>query len=310
MFPNRAMMCGGHNPFGNAAQPTADPFELYDPATTPGPAALPDAAASNNLIAELAYERVMGVHFFHEHDLGFAAYNLGINIANDESESSVDGGGTDSLKTGFPLQASGDQDVSEIGRFGLEPRFFNDILPWSMKFKFGGSAFHDPENTVYYASQSKNENWADAQGADASLETDRDFLYLQAEYVKRDQYGPSYSGSGSSLAVNNVYGGLQGRAEGWYVAGALQPLRLFNPRAPRIELLARYESYYYDDISNWLRSALNPYTGSFNATTVAVKYTYMGNCHTSVNYTSYGLNNNFTTTGPTNLLQLEEQVNF
>jgi hypothetical protein len=307
MFPTRAMMFGGPNPFGAAAQATKDPFDLYYQTTTIGGGGQPNAAASNSAIAELVYERTMGVHLYHAHDFGFLAYNLGVDIVNDESEDSVPGGGTDSLKTGFPLQTE-DQDVSEIGRFGLRPSALNDLLPFGAEFNFGASAFHDPENTAYHASQMSQEEWADAQGLDASFQTDRDVLYLQSEYVKRDQYGPSYTTS--SLAVNNEYGGLQGRAESYYVAGSFQPWRIFDPDAPRVELLARYENYYYDDVSNWLRLALGPYTGSYNATTVALKYTYMGNCHTSINYTTYGLNNNFSATGPTALLQLEQQVNF
>ncbi|HTA17477.1 MAG TPA: hypothetical protein VK786_07005, partial [bacterium] len=226
MFPTRAMMFGGPNPFGPAAQATKDPFDLYYQATTIGGGGQPNAAASNSAIAELVYERTMGVHLYHAHDFGFLAYNLGVDIVNDESEDSVPGGGTDSLKTGFPLQTE-DQDVSEIGRFGLRPSALNDLLPFGAEFNFGASAFHDPENTAYHASQMSQEEWADAQGLDASFQTDRDVLYLQSEYVKRDQYGPSYTTS--SLAVNNEYGGLQGRAESYYVAGSFQPWRIFDP---------------------------------------------------------------------------------
>jgi hypothetical protein len=307
MFPNRAMMFGGPNPFGSAAKASADPFDIYDQTTTIGGGQQPNTAASGSLLAELAYQRTLGIHFYHAHDFGFLAYNLGVDIVNDESEDSVPGGGTDSLKTGFPLQTE-DQDISEIGRLGLRPSALNDLLPFGAQFNFGASAFHDPENTQYYASQMSEEEWADAQGLDATLQTDRDVLYLQSEYVKRDQYGPSFTTSG--LNFNNEYGGLQGRAESWYVAGSFQPWRILDADAPRVELLARYETYYYDDVSNWLRLALGPYTGSFNATTVALKYTYMGNCHTSINYTAYALNNNFGATGPTALLQLEQQVNF
>jgi hypothetical protein len=130
--------------------------------------------------------------------------------------------------------------------------------------------------------------------------------------VKRDQYGPSFpvATAATNDTPDNVYGGLQGRAESYYVSGALQAWRIFDPEAPRVELLARYENFYYDDISNWLRVALGPYTGSFNAVTVGLKYTYMGNCHTGVYYTSYGLNNNFGAMGPTSYLQLEQQVTF
>ncbi|HTB21260.1 MAG TPA: hypothetical protein VK914_00990 [bacterium] len=307
MFPNRAMMFGGPNPFGPAAKAAADPFDLYDQTTTIGGGQQPNSAASGNLVAELVYERTLGIHFYHAHDFGFLAYNLGVDIVNDESEDSVPGGGTDSLKTGFPLQTE-DQDVSEIGRLGLQPSALNDLLPFGAQFNFGVSAFHDPENTQYYASQMSEEEWADAQGLDATLQTDRDVLYLQSEYVKRDQYGPSFTTAG--LVPNDEYGGLQGRAESWYLAASVQPWRIFDADAPQVELLGRYENYCYDDVSDWLRLALGPYTGSFNATTIALKYTYMGNCHTSINYTTYGLDNNFNAAGATALLQLEQQVNF
>jgi hypothetical protein len=309
MFPNRAMMYGGHNPFDKAATPAADPFDFFDQATTlsTGLANANEDDNADDLIAELVFERSMGIHFYHAHDFGFLNYSLGVDIVNNESEDSQDGQATDSLQLGFPIKTQ-DQDVSEIGRFSMEPRALDDFLPFGSKFTFGFSAFHDPENTAYYASQASQEEWADAQGVDGTFQSDRSVLYLQSEYVRRDQYGPSFNTA--TWTPNNEYGGLQGRAESWYVSGAFQPWRLFDPEAPRVELLARYESYYYDDVSNWLRLALGPYTGSFNATTIALKYTYEGNCHTSINYTTYGLNNNFNATGPTELLQLEQQVNF
>jgi len=259
------------------------------------------------MIAELVYEKVMGVHLYHTHDFGFLSYTLGADIVNDESEDSQDGQVTNTLGLAFPLQTQ-DQDVSEIGRISFEPRIFNNLLPFGARFNFGGSAFHDPENTYFHASHANQEEWADAQGLDATLVSSRQVLYVQSEYVKRDQYGPSFNTV--TLLPNDVYGGLQGRAESYYVSVALQPWRLFDPAAPRLELLGRYENYYYDDVSDWLRLALGPYTGSFNACTVALKYTYMGNCHTSVNYTTFGLNNNFGSTGPTGYLQIEQQVTF
>ncbi|HTB21261.1 MAG TPA: porin [bacterium] len=309
LFPNRALMYGGHNPFGHVATPSADPFDLFDQTNTisTGLPVANEDDANDAMIAELVYEKVMGLHFYHAHDLGFMAYTAAFDIVNDESEDSQDGQPTDTLGLAFPLQTQ-DQDVSEIGRLSFEPRIANNCLPFGAQFNFGASAFHDPENTAFHASQPQNEEWADAQGLDATLQTSRDVLYLQSEYVKKDQYGPSFNTA--TLLPNNVYGGLQGRAESYYVAGAFQPWRIFDPEAPRVELLARYENYYYDDVSDWLRLALGPYTGSFNAVTVALKYTYEGNCHTSINYTSYGLNNNFGSTGPTSFLQIEQQVTF
>ena len=304
IFPNRAMMYGGHNPFANAATPTRNPFDFYYPATTGN-------ADINNLIAELAYERVMGLFVFQACDLGWMSYSLAFNWVNDESESSVDGTGTDSLKLGFPLKYAGSQDMAEIGRVGVEPRFLERLLPFGTILKLGASAFHDPENTAYLTSQSRSENWSDTQGLDAYLVTSREFLFLQSEYVKRDQYGPAFfPGAGGTYSAANVYGGLQGRAESWYVTAGLQPWRLFDPEAPKVELLARYDTFYYDDMAPWLQQALTPYTGNYDAITVALKYTYRGNCHTSINDTTYGLNNDFSATGPTELLQLEQQVTF
>jgi Phosphate-selective porin O and P len=309
MFPDRAMMYGGHNPFDQPPTPAADPFDFFDQALTIGNglSTANEDDDEDHIIPELAFEKVMGVHFFHAHDFGFLGYTLGGDIVNDESEESQDGQITDSLQLGFPMQTQ-DQDVSEIGRLGLEPRLLNDVLPFGSKFNFGFSAFHDPENTAYHASQPKDEEWADAQGADGTLQTDRQVLYLQAEYVRRDQYGPSFNTL--TLLPNNAYGGLQGRAESYYVSESFQPWRLFDPEAPRVELLARYENFYFDELKPWLREALGPYTGSFNAITVGIKYTYAGNCHTSLNYTTYGLNNEFYAVGPTEYLHLEQQVNF
>jgi hypothetical protein len=299
-FPNRAMMYGGSTPFGNARTKANDPFNFYD---------LPNLAI-NNLVPQLVYDKVTGVHVFQRHDLGFLAYELGFDLVNDEMEASFDGGGTDSLKTGFLYQVS-DQDLSEIGRLGLEPRALNDLLPWGLALKAGFSAFHDPENTAYLTSQASKQNWADTVGWDGRLSSDRDVLAVQGEWTRRQQFGPAYTGSGNSWTQANAYGGLAGSAEGWYVTVALQPWRLIDPKAPKLELLARYDTIAFLDQAPWLQSALTGaggYTGSYNATTVALKYSYKGNCHTGIYFTTYGLANDFSATGPTQLIQLEQQV--
>ncbi len=110
-FTNRAMMYGGHTPWHNALNNSRDAFN-FDGLS---------ALGLNNLIAELVYDKTMGLHIYHENDLGFLSYSFGFDFVNDETEGSFDGGGTDSLKLGFPLQLT-DQDFSEIGRFGLEPK--------------------------------------------------------------------------------------------------------------------------------------------------------------------------------------------
>jgi hypothetical protein len=299
-FPNRAMMDGGTNPFGNTFTKTNNPFNFYDA----------PSLAINNLVPQLVYDKVMGIHFFQKHDFGFLAYSLGVDLVNDESEESFDGGGTDSLKTGFAFQLL-DQDLSEIGRLGLEPRIVNDLLPWNSKLEFGFSAFHDPENTAYLTSQSLHENWADTIGWDGKLSTGRDVVSAQAEWVRREQFSPSFVGSGNNWTPVNTYGGLAGAAEGWYATVALQPWRLFDPKAPRVELLGRYDTIAYMDQSQWLQSATTGaggYRGSYNATTIGLRFIYKGNCHTGFYYTTYGLNNNFNAVGPTQLIQLDEQV--
>jgi len=301
-FPNRAMMFGGSTPFGNASTPTQDPFNFYKA----------PFLAVNNLIPNLVWERVMGLHFKQKHDFGFLAYDLGFDLVNDESENSNDGQGTDSLKSGFAFQLL-DQDLSEIGRLGIDPRILNDHLPWGLNLKVGASAFHDPENTAYLTSQAIKENWADTYGYDGRLGTARDILTVQSEWVHRDQYGPGATGSGNTWTLQNNYGGVVGSAEGWYTTVAFQPLRIFNPQAPKVELLGRYDTFYYLNQSPWVLSALNGaagYTGSYNATTMGIKYTYKGNCNTSIDFTTYGLNNDFTAAGPTQLIQLQQQVEF
>jgi hypothetical protein len=296
-FPNRAMMYGGHTPFHNALNIGRDAFD-FDGLS---------ALALNNLVAELVYEKTMGVHLYHENDLGFLSYSLGFDFVNDEAENSLDGGGTDSLKAGFPLQLT-DQDFSEIGRLGLEPKFLNRLLPLGLRTDFGFSAFHDPENQAYYATQAGDQFWADAEGVDGTLHSAHDILTVQGEWVGRNQYGPGYTGSGSTWVKQNAYGGEIGRAEGWYVTTVLQPWRVIDPAAPKVELLARYDTFYYLDMPAW--EQLAPYTGSYNAVTVSLKYTYTGNNHTSISYTTYGMNNDFSAVGPSELLQVEQQVNY
>lgn len=309
IFPYRALIFGGSNPFGHSMVKTQDVFEFNDQTTW----------ARHDLVPELVYDKTLGLHFFHEKDLGPLIYDIGIDIVNDESEESFDGVGTDSLDTGFPFKAAGSQDWAEIGRLGLEPTFINRLLPWDMTFKGGFSAFHDPENgmstsgdgNVYLTSQSIDEYWSNTDGADWRFDMTRHILAVTGEWVKREQYGPSYNNTspGTYTAVN-VYGGLQGSAEGWYNTVSIQPWRLFDPTAPMVELLCRYEAFRYENLSPFLQNALTDYTGTYNACTVGIKYTYKGNCHTSVDYTSYGLNGNFTSTGPTQLFQIEQQANF
>lgn len=307
VFPNRALMYGGHNPFGNVAGSIngRDLFNLNNNSTVEAP------IANNGLLAELVYDRVMGIHLFQKHNWNWFGYTAGFDYVQDESETSFDGGnpgpGTDSLKAGYPLQLD-DQDWSEIGRIGIEPNWVNHHMPWGVNFHLGASAFHDPENTVYLTSQSLDEAWADAYGADGEMYSGREILFVESEFVDRSQYGAPYTGSGSSWTQENVYGGLAGKAESWYMTIGLQPWRIFNPEAPKVELLCRYENFYYFDMAPWMQ--LTPYTGSYNNLTLGIKWSYLGNNHTSLNYETFGLNNDFSAVGPTELLEIEQQANW
>ena len=47
-----------------------------------------------------------------------------------------------------------------------------------------------------------------------------------------------------------------------------------------------------------------------SAETFGVKWTYLGNCHTALNYTVYGVDQDFGSMAETNLLTIQQQIAF
>jgi hypothetical protein len=93
------------------------------------------------------------------------------------------------------------------------------------------------------------------------------------------------------------------RAEGWYAEGILEPLKLVSDDLPRLQLIGRYEK----DMPN-----VNSPTGSldYDAATYGVRVVYFGNCHTALNYTTYGIGGNFQRMAGTEFLTVQQQVTF
>lgn len=249
-------------------------------------------------LGKLVTERVMGLHFTHKKDLGFFTYDIGADVANDATEDQT--AGQTSLTGAFPKQAL-DQDPSEEGRLGIEPTILNSLLPLDMKFKFAGLAIHDPQNTVYLSSSNTSQTSVDTAGFDGTFEMMKEVLKVQSEWVGQNKFA-------GMVALQGHQSGFVSRAEGWYLTTSIQPLKLFLSDAPKVELLGRLESYV-PNVDQANLSAIE-FPTSYNANTIGLKYTYLGNNQTSINYTTYGLSSNYGVMGATELVTVQQQINF
>jgi hypothetical protein len=266
-FSERPMFNGGANPFG--------------------------------FTQKLVTERVMGLHFTQQDTFGPLGLKLQFALANDVNDTStvVNNG---SLANQFPTQ-NVDNDPSEFGRVGLDLNF----VPGLSKFNIGGSAIHDPENTVIFATLPGTVKWADVYGVDATIET-MGFWHLQGEWVARnmDTYNTPLATPTYSLT----------RSEGWYVTSVMEPLKLFMKDPTKLEFNMRYDNYInnVDAIgAGAVPTAANPFAAG-EAISTGLKWSFIGKNYTSVNYTVYGLNGDFGASGPaaSNLWVIQQQFNY
>ena len=236
--------------------------------------------------AKLVTERVMGLHFKHAHGLGPIAYEIAFAIADDENDQA-------SGVSAISATQAVDQDPSEMGRLGLNLVFLNDMLKDILAVKFGASAMHDSLNTAFMSSSPATQAWADNIGWDATIDVLKNW-HLLGEWVSRNSF--------------TATAGLTKRQEGWYLLSTMEPLKWFDADAPKIEWNTRYEGFLPD--VDRIGAATNLFATSDNAITTGVKWSFVGKNYTSVNYTVYGLGNNFGALAGTELWTIQQQFNY
>jgi hypothetical protein len=287
-FPWGAMMFGAPNPFQASY-----------------------AAGNGGDGMTLVGQYVMGIHLTQQHDWDFLGYKAQFAIANDSGIKNGNNGdqpaggytiGGATLIPASPLngalgavKVSADQaqttdtNPSEIGRLGLDLKFIPDVA-----LSVGGSAVHDSAYSQSFDTSSRNENWYDVAGLDASLTVKHVPWKVWGEYV-----GSNYM---------NANTGLIQHAEGWYVTNSLRPFALFMAQPPAIDFNVRYESYN----ANTDAAANLPYwaVSSVQAVTYGIKWRYAGKNYTSANYTVYAMNGDFGAAAGSELFSIQQQVNF
>ena len=248
--------------------------------------------------AKIVTERVMGVQFITSHNFGMIGYKLQAAVADNTSDqdpgSSVT---TGSYGAGNPsLGLNVDQDPSEFGRFGLDLNFNPKVVTLNL----GGSALHNSANTVFFATTGATENWSDNYGADFTLNVPIANDVVWGEWVMQDKF--NNNGAGTPAAAGN----LVSHAEGWYITNSLKPLAFFNADWTNLELNARIEQFAPNVNANYAAFAVN----SEQAATIGLKYFYAGKSYTSVNYTSYALNGDYSAIGASSLFSVQQQFNY
>jgi hypothetical protein len=258
-----------------------------------GASPFPAGVSSTASVSKLVTERVMGLHFWHEQSFGPVGYKAQFTVANDTSDQAS---GTNSL-AGFPAQKT-DQDPSEFGRLGVDLNF----VPKWVKLNIGASAIHNSANSVFFSSSSTTQAWTDVAGADSTLELPFLNWKIWGEWVGSNSFGNNSLG----------YAGLKKRSEAWYVTSVMQPLKFFMKDPLMLDLNFRYENFVDNvDAANSLPAAAYPFQATAaQAISYGIKWSYVGKNYTSLNYTIYGINGDFTALAGTELLVLQQQFNF
>jgi hypothetical protein len=271
-------------PFGIEAQ-TGSSASFFPERSMLNGGANPVVAKASTQIVK---ERVMGLHLKHSHDFGgMFGWTVQATVANDIENATglVD---TSSV-AGWSAAQAKDQDPSEFGRLGLDS---SKSLPMGSKLSIGASAIHDSRNTAPWAGSGSAVGYADTFGGDAMLEM-ADWK-LQGEFASRASYGA----------------GSFGRQEAWYLVSDLEPLKVWNADAPKVELLTRYEGDTADVdhvASNTDILAGSKNKPAINAVSLGLRYYWIGKNYTSLNYTVYGINNDFSAAGGTEFWQVQQQ---
>ena len=264
--------------------------------STPFPErAMINGGANPEKYGKLAYERAMGLQMIQSHSFGPIGYKLQLEAANNVKDQDPGsptggqfvGGSTDSmgLKT--------DQDPTEMGRLGIDLNFFPSIA----KLNLGASALHNSVNTALMTADPTKQFWNDNIGYDATLVIPIVQSTVWAEWVSQNNF------KNSPLA-----GTFINRQEGWYVVNTMKPLAFFNKDWTQLDLNMRLESFVND--VDAAANAAPWQVSSEQAASIGLKYYYAGKTYTSINYTAYGLNGDYSAVGAGSLLVLQQQFNY
>jgi hypothetical protein len=279
-FPERAMINGGANPWG---------------------------------FSKLANERAMGVQMIQTHSYGAFGYKLQIEAANNvKDQDAANGAFGGTYKVAAPLPATAsytaldsmglktDQDPSEMGRLGLDLNFFPSIL----KLNVGASALHNSNNSRLMTDDSTLQAWNDNYGYDFTLEIPVAKSTFWGEWVGQNAFTNSQqAGQPAGSAITKLV-----HSEGWYVVDTMKPLALFNKDWTSLDLNLRLESVMKD--TDLAANTLPWLATSEQAASVGLKYYWAGKNYTSVNYTSYALNGDYTALAPYSLFVVQQQFNY
>jgi hypothetical protein len=315
-FSERSILNGGSTPFGSSVS--------YGTVSYTAGANAWSTASMPSATFKLVGERVMGLHFIHKKKLGFVNYDLGATLGNNLADQTA---GANKANTAFAASVV-DENPSGTGRFGLEPVILNEVLPFKSKLKVGVSGAYDSLNASANNTPDTSNAHDELLGVDGTFDLFAGAVKFQGEYVLANSYGAQpWSPANSNYSNNN--GGLTGSyglvntREGWYGQTSIAPLKFVGDDMPQIELLGRFENATPNvnnylgvnqgakvklNNSTYINSTYVPY--QFQAATAGLKWTYLGNNHTSINYSTYGINGNFNAIGDTSLLVVQQQVSF
>ena len=218
-------------------------------------------------------ERVLGFHLIHSHDFEAWGYDWGWSLSNDGTDQSK---GTNSLAGAFPGQTV-DENPSLTGRLGFKA--------WGAKA--GVSWQRNSKNSQFMASTPSAQAYDETLGLDLRFEL-ADWLWIQGEWVAQQ-------------GINGDTG-LLGREEGSSLALGFYPVG-FHKRKD-LEPTFRFERVVFISPSSgaWAPSA-------YCAATAGLNWNF-GFGKTSVNYTAYGLDDNYGAIGQTSLFTLQDQFTF
>lgn len=221
-------------------------------------------------------------------DLDLAAG--GFNMLSKDQES-----GKNNLFSSFggltPPSQVFDQDLSYVGRLGLDLAFAKGFLPEKSKLVLGGSYGRDSQNTVWRA-QNNNIKYQEVVGADLLFNLGRQ-TKLQAEWVSLGTFtGPN------TVAYREAY----------YGQAAFDVLPLFSSEIAKgdaLELLARIEQEKFFNSNGAVEK---------DRLAFGLKSSYWGGKnHTALNYYITAPNGQYGGTkagGPDQLIVLQQQIAF
>lgn len=270
-FPERAMINGGANPWG---------------------------------FSKLANERAMGLQMIQTHKYGSFGYKLQVEAANnvkDQDAANGGFGGSFTTVTSTPsttysaLDSMGlktDQDPTEMARLGFDLNFFPSIA----KLNIGASALHNSNNSQLMTGNPAKQAWNDNYGYDFTLEIPAIKSSVWGEWVAQN----AFTGGATGVALAH--------SEGWYVVDSMKPLALVNKDWTMLDLNLRLENVVKNTDTAPLVAAYT--VSSEQAASMGLKYFWAGKNYSSVNYTVYGVNGDYTAMGPYSLFVVQQQFNY